>query len=68
MSKQRQLEEALFLAERNEFEGVIINEKQSLSDIPEGYRGQVLEVNDHGNVTLWNAFANGNLHEVASRV
>lgn len=65
MSKQRQLEEAMFLAERQEFEGKVV---EDLSEVPEGYRGQVLHVNDHGNVTLYNAFKNGNFHEIASRV
>lgn len=32
------------------------------------YRGLVLEVNDHGNVTVWRQFKNGNRREVASRV
>lgn len=65
MSKQRQLGYALYLAESNEFEGKVVDD---LSEVPEGYRGQVLHVNDHGNVTLYNAFKNGALHEVASRV
>jgi len=65
MSKQRQLEEAMFLAERQEFEGKVV---EDLSEVPEGYRGQVLHVNDHGNVTLYNAFKNGSFHEIASRV
>ena len=65
MSKQRQLEEAMLLAECREFEGKVV---EDLSEVPEGYRGQVLHVNDHGNVTLYNAFKNGSLHEVASCV
>jgi len=32
------------------------------------YSGHVLEVNDHGNVTVWRQFLNGNRREVASRV
>lgn len=32
------------------------------------YRGVVLEVNDHGNVTLWNRFKNGHMREIASIV
>jgi len=32
------------------------------------YRGHVLEINDHGNVTVWMQFLNGNRREVASRV
>lgn len=33
-----------------------------------GYRGLVLEINDHGNVTVWKYFKNGNVREIASRV
>jgi hypothetical protein len=32
------------------------------------YKGYVLEVNDHGNVTVWNRFLSGEMREVASRV
>ena len=32
-----------------EFDGLKVS---SLSDIPKGYRGEVLEINDHGNMTL----------------
>lgn len=35
---------------------------------PKGYRGLVLEINDHGNVTVWRAYKNGVLKEIASRV
>lgn len=38
------------------------------SEVWPKYRGLVLEVNDHGNVTVWNQFKNGNRREVASRV
>lgn len=38
-------------------------------DVPHaGYRGIVLEINDHGNVTVWRYFKNGNTRELASRV
>lgn len=33
-----------------------------------GYRGRALEINDHGNVTVWDCFKNGNRREIASRV
>lgn len=33
-----------------------------------GYRGLVLEINDHGNVTVWLYYKNGKRQEVASRV
>lgn len=39
-------------------------------ELPEGvnYRGIALEINDHGNVTVWKCFKNGNKREIASRV
>jgi len=61
MSKAKQLQEAMFLQSIGEFEGIVVSDT---SEVPEGYRGQVLHINDHGNVTLYNAFKNGNLHEV----
>lgn len=30
-----------------------------LSDVPDGYRGEVLSVNDHGNATLWTVSHDG---------
>jgi hypothetical protein len=33
-----------------------------------GYSGLCLEINDHGNVTVWKCSKNGNRREVASRV
>jgi len=33
-----------------------------------GYRGICLEVNDHGNVTVWFCYKNGKRRELASRV
>lgn len=38
------------------------------NDLPRGFKGLVLEINDHGNVTVWKCFKNGNRREVASRV
>lgn len=35
---------------------------------PKNFKGLVLEINDHGNVTVWRYFKNGNRREVASRV
>lgn len=34
----------------------------------ENYRGLVLEINDHGNATLYRSFRNGNLREIWSIV
>jgi len=39
-----------------------------LGKLPIRYRGYALEINDHGNVTVWNCFKNGKLREVVSRV
>lgn len=50
---QRELNEALDAQQSGEFDGIVIGAKQSLSDVPKNYRGAVLEVNDHGNVTLY---------------
>jgi len=33
-----------------DFDGLKVND---LSDVPAGYRGEVLEINDHGNMTLY---------------
>lgn len=33
-----------------------------------GYKGLALEINDHGNVTVFRCFKNGNRREIASRV
>lgn len=43
-----------------EFDGLKVNDT---SEVPKGYRGEVLHVNDHGNVTLYVANRLG-LHEV----
>lgn len=65
MSKQKRLSEAIFEHEMREFDGQVVSD---LSDVPAGYAGEVLHINDHGNVTLYRAFKNGSLHEIASRV
>lgn len=65
MSKRKQLEEAMFLAEQGEFEGLKVND---LSEVPAGYKGLVLHINDHGNVSLYKAFKCGTFHEIASCV
>ena len=63
--KQQYLDSALFDHESGEFDGEVVSD---LSEVSRGFRGMVLHINDHGNVTLYRAFANGNVHEVASRV
>ena len=65
MNKQQYLDEVLFEQDNEEFSGLCVND---LSEVPARYKGLVLYVNDHGNVTLYKAFKNGNVHEIASRV
>jgi hypothetical protein len=43
------------------FDGLRVNDT---SDVPSGYRGEVLHVNDHGNVTLYVAISHGKLKEI----
>lgn len=44
----------------DEFDGLKVSDT---SEVPKGYAGEVLHVNDHGNMTLYSA-RNGRLHEV----
>lgn len=60
-AKRRELLNAISDYKYGEFDGEAVND---LSEIPEGYRGLVLHVNDHGNITLLKSFKNGNTHEV----
>lgn len=70
MSRQKQLQEAMWAAARNEFDGIVVGDDRNakLREIPEGYRGLVLHVNDHGNVSLLRAFKNGKTHLIADCV
>lgn len=43
-----------------DFDGLKVNDT---SEVPKGYSGEVLHVNDHGNLTLYSA-SRGRLHEV----
>lgn len=63
--RQDYLGEVLFLTERGEWDGVTTDD---LGTVPLGYRGEVLVINDHGNVSLYYVFRNGNCREIASRV
>jgi len=47
------------------FDGLKVDD---LSEIPTGYIGEVLHVNDHGNMTLYYNGANGRLYEIWSIV
>jgi hypothetical protein len=44
-----------------DFEGLKVDD---LSDVPSVYHGEVLVVNDHGNMTLYNRGRNGRLTEI----
>lgn len=44
-----------------EFDGLRVDDT---SEVPRSYRGEVLHVNDHGNVTLYVAMRGGKLREV----
>jgi hypothetical protein len=61
--KQRQayIGEILVALDRHEYDGPI-------NDQPAGYRGEMIEINDHGNITVFKCFKNGNRREIASRV
>jgi hypothetical protein len=65
MNKESMLNDAIFAHENKEFDGECVSD---LSDVSKGFRGLVLHINDHGNVTLYRAFKNGSFHEIASRV
>lgn len=43
-----------------DFDGLKVNDT---SEVPRGFTGEVLHVNDHGNLTLYSAYR-GRLHEV----
>ena len=47
-----------------EFDGLAVGD---LSEVPDEYEGAVLQVNDHGNITLWDV-EDGEYKEIASRV
>lgn len=49
---------------QNEFDGLKVDD---LSKVPVGYTGEVLHVNDHGNMTLYRA-VRGRLYEIWSIV
>jgi hypothetical protein len=65
MNKQAYMDDALFARECGEYAGLVVDD---LTSIPKGFKGEVMEINDHGNVTLYKAFKNGSLHEIVSRV
>ena len=76
--KQAELSEALYDLESQEFTGLVMSSNgmkdtvwlngEWLDAEPKRFAGLRLEINDHGNVTLYRQFRNGSLHEIASRV
>jgi hypothetical protein len=68
--KMRLLGESISLWRLDEFEGICISNEWNavLSEIPTGYRGLVLHISDHGNISLLKAFKNGNTHYIAGIV
>jgi hypothetical protein len=68
----------LFEHEQGEFTGLVVSsngmkDTARLNGVwldiePRHYAGLRLEINDHGNVTLYRQFLNGSRHEIASRV
>jgi hypothetical protein len=81
--KNEMLQDAIFSHENRENEFPTINQHGKINfpicyngivrsyeqkETLKGYKGICLEVNDHGNVTLWNCFKNGNRREIASQV
>lgn len=68
MSNKQQnelLEQMLCEAESKENDFPIISD---CGELPKRYRGLALEINERGNVTVWNCFKNGSVREIASRV
>ena len=63
--KLSMLYDAMWRRDNMDFDGEVV---EDLCDISKGYKGLVLHINDHGNVTLYKAFRNGNVHEIASMV
>ena len=61
---QIEIDEVLCAYERGEFDGLVVDD---LSAVPEEYDGAILDINDHGNVTLYITNC-GQFKEIASRV
>lgn len=64
-SKQRLIDEMIEQMNSRENDFPVVSD---LSKLPDRYRGMAMEVNDHGNITVWKCFLNGNVREIASRV
>lgn len=64
-SKQRLIDEMIEQLDNRENHFPVVAD---LSKLPPKYRGIAMEINDHGNITVWKCFKNGNNREIASRV
>ncbi len=58
------LQDRILQQSQGEFEGLAVGD---LSEVSENYRGEVLHINDHGNVTLYYR-EGGILDEISSMV
>lgn len=59
------IEQSNLSARYRDWDGIVVDDT---SKVPLYWVGEVLHINDHGNATLYRAFKNGNLRELASRV
>lgn len=63
--KYESVKEATMLDREGQFDGLKVSD---LSEVPEEYEGEILHVNDHGNVTLYVQDDCGDLTEIGSIV
>jgi hypothetical protein len=63
--KQQLITDLLFEIECKENEFPVV---PCLSVLPKRFYGLVVQVSDHGNITAYRVFKNGNARELASRV
>lgn len=64
-AKQQLIDEMLIDVSKKENEFPVVHD---LSEVPNKFKGIAMEINDRGNITVWNVFKNGNCREIASRV
>lgn len=62
--RQEFIDACLELNRMGEFDGLVVDDLSKVGI----WRGLVMEVNDHGNITIYQSFKNGTLREIASRV
>lgn len=64
-AKQRLIDEMVEAVNNRENDFPVV---ACLSKLVKNYRGIAMVINDHGNITVWNCFKNGNTRAIASRV